>query len=69
MKRRRVDSTNITSIGYDERTKILEIEFNSGSTYQYNNVPVSEYIKLINADSVGKHFHQNIKNNYGFKKL
>ncbi len=62
MKRKSVDSSNIASIGYDEHSQTLEIEFNSGRIYQYFNVPSSEYNALMNASSHGTYFNQNIKN-------
>jgi hypothetical protein len=34
MKRETVGSSNIRSIGYDQNTNILEVEFRSGRVYQ-----------------------------------
>ena len=69
MNRQTVSSSNINSVGYDESTGILEIEFNNGGIYQYSNVPLSEYESLISASSVGQYFHQNIKERYSFIKV
>lgn len=69
MERTPVSSSDIASIGYDEDNQILEIEFNSGSVYQYSNVPTSEHDGIMNAGSKGKYFHTNIKNRYSFVKL
>ena len=65
MTRQSVSSSNISSIGYDSNSKILEIEFHSGSVYQYYNVPENIYISLMNASSHGQYFHQFIRGNYG----
>lgn len=69
MERTPVSSSNIASIGYDEDSQILEIEFNDGSVYQYSGVPSSEHAGIMNAGSKGKYFHTNIKNRYPFVKL
>lgn len=64
MNRISVNSSNLASIGYDSNSNILEIEFNSGGIYEYYNVPESEYRNLMNADSHGKYFAANIRDNY-----
>lgn len=69
MERTPVSSSNISSIGYDVDSQILEIEFHGGSVYSYSGVPLSEYEGIMNADSKGKYFHANIKNCYSFMKL
>jgi hypothetical protein len=69
VERTPVSSSDIASIGYDEDNQILEVEFNSGSVYQYSGVPSSEYDGIMNADSKGKYLHANIKNRYPFVKL
>lgn len=69
MERNYVTSSNIRSVGHDADNQILEIEFNSGAVYQYSNVPSSEYEGMMTADSKGKYFHSNIKDQYSFVKL
>ena len=68
MQRTPVTSSDITSIGYEDN--VLEIEFHSGgSVYQYFHVPEQEYNGLMNAQSHGKYFNQNIKNKYQYEKI
>jgi len=59
-----VVSTNIRSVGYDPESSMLEVEFNSGSIYQYLDVPESEYEGLMNAASKGRYLNRNIKGRY-----
>ncbi len=61
MTRVPVTSSNIRSVGYDESTKTLEIEFNSGGVYQYFDVPSTIHAGLIAASSVGSYFDVNVK--------
>jgi hypothetical protein len=43
MNRQNVNSSNLASVGYDETSNTLEVEFNNGGIYQYFNVPESVY--------------------------
>ena len=54
----------IASIGYDAKTKTLEIKFNSGMIWQYYDVPKSEFNKMNKADSLGRYFLDSIKDCY-----
>jgi hypothetical protein len=60
-----VESSNIHSVGYDDETQTLHVRFKSGNkTYVYEDVPKSEYDNMLDAESVGRHFHNNIKGQY-----
>jgi hypothetical protein len=59
--RQNVVSSNISSIGYNNETSTLEIEFHSGSVYQYNQVPKEVYIGLLSAGSAGQQFDRYVK--------
>ena len=63
-------STNIQSFAYNKATLILEIEFYSGATYQYYQVPEEVYQGLINAGSHGSFFEQHVKKaGYQYTKI
>ncbi len=64
-----VVSSNIAAVGYEGEEKRLRVEFLNGTSYDYSNVPESEYQDLINADSVGKQFNQCVKNNYSYSQV
>ena len=68
MKRRQVQSSNIKSIGYNPYQHKMEIEFNSGAVYRYKNVPKSEYLNLLSAESKGRYFHKNMRSVYKYRK-
>lgn len=69
MERKPVTSSNIASIGYDESTSTLEIEFLNNSIYQYFDVPQQIYQGLMQADSHGQFLAQNIKGVYRYSKV
>lgn len=64
MKRTPVDSSNLDSIGYDTGMRTLKIEFNTGSVYQYFDVPEEVYERLLDSASLGSYFHHYIRNKY-----
>lgn len=61
MVRTAVTSSNLASVGYDPRGRVLEIEFLNGSIYQYFNVPADVYQSLMSAGSHGRYFDAYIK--------
>lgn len=69
MERIPVSSSNLHSVGYDSTSQTLEIEFNSGSIYQYFNVPSSIYQGLMNASSHGQYFSQYIRNIFRYRQI
>ena len=69
MKREDVDSSMLASVGYDEKTKTLEVEFNHGGVYKYRKVSKKVYEELMNADSVGSYFYHNIRDDYDYTQV
>jgi len=63
MKRSKVESTNIVEIGYDMPTLTLQIKFQNGSLYDYWPIKKSIYDQFMSAESKGKFFFKNIRNN------
>ncbi len=58
-----VRSSNLYSVGYDNGT--MRIQFRSGRTYAYFNVPPNIHQGLMAAISHGSYFHAYIKGRYG----
>lgn len=69
MERIPVDSSNISSIGYDENSYTLEVEFHSGAVYQYFDVPTNVYQGIREAGSKGQYFAQHVKGYYRYVKI
>jgi len=59
--RKTVTSSNIVSVGYDPETQNMEVEFKGGGVYTYHDVDKAAHDAFINAESIGKHFHANIR--------
>lgn len=64
-----IDSTNLKSAKYNTETKLLEIAFQNGSVYEYNDVPWSVFTKFRMAESQGKFFNASISRKYEYKKV
>ena len=69
MKRIKVRSSNIISVGYDIKEKYLDIEFSSDSVYRYHNVDKEVWEKLTTSKSIGKFVWGNIRGMYRYEKI
>jgi len=69
MQRHSVNSSDIASIGYDEASETLEIEFKATGVYRYFSVPKNVWEELARTPSPGKLFRQHIKGKYAWEKI
>lgn len=59
-------SSNIAAIGYSKEERMLFVQFKSGPTYRYLDVPESEYLNLLHSQHVGDYFNHHIKHSYRY---
>ena len=59
-----VSSSNLTHIGW--RDELMFVRFKHGKTYVYQDVPLDVFNQVVDAPSVGKAFHQLVKDTYQF---
>lgn len=64
-----VQSSTIASAGYSRKSRILEIEFCSGSIYRYREVPQSVSAAFDAAQSKGKFFTAKIRGKFTYEKV
>lgn len=57
-------SSNIARIIYNDDNGDLDVEFRSGKTYRYHNVPYEVWNFLIEAPSVGRAFNSDVKGKF-----
>jgi len=69
LERQPVKSRILRSVGYDESSKTLEIEFHSGLVYEYLGVPLKVYKDLLSSDAVGKYFSDKVRNRFRTKQM
>jgi len=68
VRREPVDSSAISSVGYDPRREILELEFRSGAVYDYFEVPRSVYDSLMKASSKGRFVSRRVRDRFPFER-
>jgi hypothetical protein len=69
LERQPVKSRILRSVGYDESTKILEIEFHTGLVYQYSGVPPKVYADLMHSGEIGKYFSEKVRPKFPAKQV
>lgn len=57
-------SSNLSAMRYDEDSRLLQIRFLSGRTYDFKDVPADVADGLKQADSAGRYFNNSIKGVY-----
>lgn len=69
MTRQPVDSSNVKSVGYDEPTLTMHVEFSGGSLYEFKGVRPEHHADFIGAPSIGQHFTKQIRGKYESTRL
>jgi hypothetical protein len=64
MTRKPVQSSNLKSVGYEPKTKTLEVEFQNGGVFRYPGVTAARHAALVAARSPGGYFHQHIRSQH-----
>lgn len=63
------ESTVIKDSAYAALSNTLEIQFQSGSIYQYFDVPLAVYEEMKAAPSLGQYFNTNVRNAYQYRRV
>ena len=69
MERVPVESEAMLGVGYDDRRRVLEIEFADRDVYDYFDVPPSVHRGLIRAESHGRYFAEHIRDRYAYERI
>jgi hypothetical protein len=69
MERQFLESSMMRTVGYDAKEQILEIEFQSGSIYHYYKVEEEVFNELIESESLGRYFRNNIQDLYAYGRV
>ena len=69
MERKRVNASNIRSVGYDARQQILEIEFSSGAIVQYSDVSPEVHRRFMSSPSPGSFYQDQIDEHFPSKRI
>ena len=68
MYRVSVESTTLSTISYDLRKRLLELEFANAAVYRYLDVPAAVHAELLAAPSKGRFFNLCIRGRFAFQR-
>lgn len=69
MERVRVQSSSLASVGYDPRSRTLEVEFRNGGVYQYLDLPIEELRDFLTSRSLGRYLNTRIKPRFRCRRV
>jgi len=69
VERRKVSSSKIRSVGYDERARVLEVEHSDGSVYQYTGVSQEVHRRLMAAPSIVSFYQDRVEEDFSRKRV
>jgi hypothetical protein len=69
MERRKVNSSKIRSVGYEDKTRTLEVEHTDGSVYEYSGVSNELYRRLMAAPSIVSFYQDRVEEDFSRKRL
>jgi hypothetical protein len=69
MERKRVNSSKIRSVGYDEKSQTLEVELTNGQVTQYLNVYPEVYRRFMAAPNPTSIYDDKIAEDYTGRRV
>jgi YD repeat-containing protein len=69
MERKRVNSSKLRSVGYDEQSRTLEVEMSNGQVFQYVGVFPEVYRRFMAAPNPTSFFDDKIAEEYTPKRV
>ena len=64
MERKRVNSSKVRAVGYDEKRMLLEVEMSNGEVWQYGRVYPEVYRRFMAAPNPSSFFDDRIAEEY-----
>ena len=69
MDRKNVSSSSIRAVGFDERNRVLEVEFNDGRINHYSGVSAEVHRRLMSAPSIVSYFRDNVEESFTARRI
>jgi hypothetical protein len=69
MERSPLASSSVASVGYDDATNVLEIEFKSGRIYQFEEVPRGVFDWLLRTPNKGSYVARMVNGKYRYRDV
>lgn len=68
MEMKKVSAGNLRAIGYDQSSRVLQVELTSG-TFQYSGVSPEIYRRLASSSAMWSYFRDNIQEELAAKQI
>ncbi|HTO44428.1 MAG TPA: KTSC domain-containing protein [Burkholderiales bacterium] len=69
MERKKVNSSQIRSVGYDSATQMLEVELTDGTIWQYSKVPSEVHRRFMAAPTMISFYRDSIEDDYSRRRI
>ena len=69
MERKRVNSSKVRSVGYDEKSQSLEVELANGQVWQYGKVYPEVYRRFLAAPNASSFYEDKIAEDYTGRRV
>ncbi|HXX11336.1 MAG TPA: KTSC domain-containing protein [Burkholderiales bacterium] len=69
MERKKVNSSQIRSVGYDSATQVLEVELTDGTIWQYSKVPSEVHRRFMAAPTMISFYRDSIEDDYSRRRI
>lgn len=69
MEMKPIHSGKLRAVGYDPRSRILQVQFDEGSLWQYSGVSEEAWRRLSNSGAAWSYFRDNIEEEFTGKRV
>jgi YD repeat-containing protein len=69
MERKKVNSSQIRSVGYDSAGQMLEVELTDGTIWQYSKVPSEVHRRFMAAPTMISFYRDSIEDDYSRRRI
>jgi YD repeat-containing protein len=69
MERKRVNSSKVRAVGYDEKSQILEVELTNGQVWQYTKVYPEVHRRFMAAPNATSFYDDKIAEDYTGRRV
>ncbi len=69
MEMKKISSGKLRAIGYDARTRLLQVQLDNGDTLQYSGVSEEIWRRLSTSGSAWSYYRDNIEEEFAAKRI
>ncbi len=69
MEMKRLSSGNLRAAGYDDRNRVLQVEFSNGQVMEYRGVSAEMARRLLASSSAASYFRDNIEEEFTGRRV